>query len=386
MLRTVYMYLLFVVGVYFILSTILNRYRDLSTRNSLHKGAINKENAPFVSVLIPARNEEKNIEHCVLSLLSQDYSNYEILILSDNSTDNTYNIIKKLAREHRGKVRAFKGRPLPSGWRGKSYALKQLTKFAKGDIFLLTDADTVHSKTSISFMVSTLIEHNLDMISGYIYQKLKTFGEKVTVPAMYLLTVALPLYLNDILKSPKFATAIGQYIGIKKESFLAIGGYESIKGITTEDMYLARRMKECGYKTGFFDFSRAASCRMYGNGKEALQGIGKNIFDFMGRSNFIMFLSIYGIFCFILLPIVSFDIEAIKYLTGVSRVSYYLLTLLFVNIAFFFTYLTIFYERKLPLYLAFFYPFIFLNLLIIFISGWIKSNFIGYLWKGRRVN
>lgn len=380
-MRNIYILILIATGLYFILSTLLNSIKTLKTT---HKGAFLSQKSPLVSVLIPARNEEKNIARCIESLLHQTYSNYEILVLDDNSTDATYKTLKALKKKNPSKLFIYKGLPLMDGWRGKSYAMKQLTDKARGDIFLFTDADTVHSNRSIELMLLNMKQNDADLVSGYIYQRLNTIGEKLTVPVMYLLTAVIPMFLNSKLKTPAFCVAIGQYIGVRRDSFFGAGGYDAIKGITTEDMYLARRFKECGYKTVFLDFSDAASCRMYNDGLSAIKGIGKNVFDFMWKNNIVMFGIVYAILCFIILPIMNIYTEFFKCLMS-GAPSGYLLALIFINMAFFFTWSVIFHSRRLPVYLALFYPCIFLNLLVIVLFSWVKSNSSGYTWKGRTV-
>jgi chlorobactene glucosyltransferase len=150
---------------------------------------------PLVSVLLLARNEEKNIERCINSFKNQLYKNFEILVLDDNSTDKTLEILQRIAASD-NRVRFYKGKPLPDDWYGKPFALHQLSQHAKGEIFLLTDADTIHGPTSISWAVTNLLGLKADMISGYIGQIILTFGERITVPLMYFLTGFItPLFL-----------------------------------------------------------------------------------------------------------------------------------------------------------------------------------------------
>ncbi|MGP1586900.1 MAG: glycosyltransferase [Treponemataceae bacterium] len=380
-----YTYLLVVVGLYFLIFTILNCHKIFS---DTYKADMIGNKQPLVSVLIPARNEQANIEKCINSFLNQTYKNYEILVLDDNSTDKTRSIVENLVKKNPEKLRLFVGKPLEEGWRGKSFAMKQLTRYAKGDYFLFTDADTIHTEKSIELMMSNIIKNDADMVSGYLTQEVKTFGEKITVPIMYLLTAfAIPLWLNEKLKLPMLATAIGQYIGIKKESFMAIGGYDAIKNITTEDVYLARQMKKAGYKTVFIDFKDAAKCRMYDSYKSCVNGISKNIFDFVGKNNFIMFLFVVAIIGFLFGPTVLLTIELLKHILISTTMDNFLIALIFENLVFFISWFIIFATRKMPLWLSLFYPLIFLNLLYVVLVSWIRgSNGKGYVWKGRVVS
>ena len=102
------------------------------------------DSKPLISVMIPARDEEANIRNCLESLQKQDYPNYEILVLDDNSIDRTAEIVSEMAAED-SRIRLFNGQPLAEGWAGKPFACHQLAQQAKGSWFLFVDADTTHT-------------------------------------------------------------------------------------------------------------------------------------------------------------------------------------------------------------------------------------------------
>ena len=380
----IYSFILIIVGIYFFVFSLLNIINiKKDTKKTLPKIQ------PLVSVLIPARNEEDNIESCIKSFLTQDYKNFEILVLDDNSTDNTYKIVKNLKKQYPEKIKLFSGKPLPSNWRGKSFAMQQLLDYANGEYFLFTDADTIHNPNSISLMMTNMLYHNADLVSGYIGQKIKTFGEKITIPLIYLLTgLVIPLWMNQKSKLSIFSTAIGQYIGVKASAFKSIGGYEKIKNYTTEDMYLAREMKKAGFKTVFIDAKKAASCRMYTNYDESVRGISKNIFDFLGKNSIIMTFVVIAIFFFLVLPAPLCIIQLFE--MNLYNITYFdnLTFALVVNtILSFLSWLMIFITRRTPIYIAFIYPLVHLNLLYIALISWIRSEQgKGYVWKGRLVS
>ena len=120
---------------------------------------------PLVSVLIPARNEEKNIKRILVSMAKQDYPNLEILVLDDNSTDATSQIVQDFAQKD-SRIKLIKGAPLPKGWKGKCFACHQLSKIARGEYFVFTDADTLHFPNSISGSLAALVRNNLDVTSS----------------------------------------------------------------------------------------------------------------------------------------------------------------------------------------------------------------------------
>src|SRR3989304_5012529 len=87
--------------------------------------------APLVSVMVPARDEEDNIRACLESLQKQDYPNYEVLVLDDNSTDNTAAVVRGIAAGD-SRIRLLTGEPLPGDWAGKPFACYQLAREARG--------------------------------------------------------------------------------------------------------------------------------------------------------------------------------------------------------------------------------------------------------------
>ena len=235
-----------------------------------------------VSVLIPARNEEKNIGLCLESLLVQTYSNYEVVVLDDQSSDGTWDVVSGYAERYPGLIRAVRGNPLPdNGWYGKPHAMQQLSEYASGEYFLFTDADTVHSVESISWAVSNIEWHKADCMSGYVFQELSTFGELLIVPATYIMTtMILPLWLIAATRAPMLSFAIGQLIMFRREAFDAIGGYSSVSERISDDIFIARELKKEGFRLIFLDIRRHIRCRMYEGYRESFNGFSKNIYDF----------------------------------------------------------------------------------------------------------
>jgi len=130
------------------------------------------ESGPFVSLIVPARNEEGCIARCLDSLLAQRYKGYEAIVVDDESSDATADIVSVFAARD-SRVHLVSGKLLPEGWLGKPHALSQGVAAARGEVLLLTDADTVHRPSSISWAVTNLQEHGADLLSGYLHQ---TYG------------------------------------------------------------------------------------------------------------------------------------------------------------------------------------------------------------------
>lgn len=343
---------------------------------------------PLVSVLIPARDEEVHIEPCVESLMHQSYKNYEVLVLDDNSTDRTHELLQKLQKLYPGRLRVFSGKPLPPDWRGKVFAMKQLCAEARGELMLFTDADTVHSSKSVSIAVTNMLYHKVDFLSGYIAQKTKTLGEKVSIPLLSLLSgFILPMWVCKWGKSSILAVAIGQYICVKKAPFEAAGGFDLVKNRTTEDVTLAREMKAHGYKTVFLDLKGAALCRMYTSWKSCINGISKNIFDFIGKNNIILVSAVIGILIFLALPPFLAVGLTIYALIAAKVLSFSLIALWVHVLLVGSTWAVVCKTRRMRRRYAFIYPLMFLNLLYIAVISWYRSVFgKGYEWKGRIVH
>lgn len=123
---------------------------------------INKDDLPTVSVCIPARNETNAMTECLESVLGSDYPKLEVIVLDDNSSDNTSHLIKAFAH---GGVRFIKGDPLPDDWLGKNFALETLLGDASGKYVLFMDVDTSVTRSSIRLMVEQLKRDNVDMLS-----------------------------------------------------------------------------------------------------------------------------------------------------------------------------------------------------------------------------
>lgn len=123
---------------------------------------IKDDDLPSVSVCLPARNETNAMTECLEAVLSSDYPKLEVIVLDDNSTDNTSHLIKAFA--HAG-ARFIQGKKLPSDWLGKNFALETLLGEASGKYILFMDVDTVISPKTIRKLVNQAIKNDVAMVS-----------------------------------------------------------------------------------------------------------------------------------------------------------------------------------------------------------------------------
>lgn len=233
---------------------------------------------PMVSILIPARNEEKNIFACVTSLLNQDYSNIEVIVLEDCSSDRTMEILQSLAKNS-DNLRIIKGKALPKGWLGKHWACNQLSMEAKGEILFFTDADTVHSPSTVSFAVKAMQIEDLDLLSAVVKERTDTLGELLTVPFMvHSILSILPLALAYRTKFQALSVTCGQFMMFRKKSYCSIGGHESVRDHGVDDLSLGKLIKKAGMKWRLYNASDLVECKMYESFKDACVGFLKNYF------------------------------------------------------------------------------------------------------------
>jgi chlorobactene glucosyltransferase len=268
-------YQVVILGVLLIMGTIalvnLITFRSVPAEPGPHHG-------PRVSVLIPARNEARNIPLCLATLVEQRYADFEVLVLDDDSHDGTGAIVAAwAARDPR--VRLIRGESLPPGWTGKNFACHQLSQHATGDILLFVDADTSFDPRCLSSSVAAMEEHRADLLSLIPYQHMKTFWELTVLPLLHFVTFAfLPFPLVSISANPKFAMATGQFMMFRQEAYRTIGGHESVRSAIVEDVWLARRIKGKGLRLRVLGGERVVSCRMYRSFREIWEGFSKNLF------------------------------------------------------------------------------------------------------------
>lgn len=233
---------------------------------------------PFISVLIPARNEERNIGMCLSTLVEQDYPAFEILVLDDASEDATAQIAQAWTGG-RHSVRVLRGEPLPPDWVGKSFACHQLALAAKGDLLLFVDADTVHARECLSASVSALQSGRADLLTVIPHQQMETFWERVLLPLLHFSTFGfLPFLLVRVSKNPRFAMANGQFMLFRREAYEHIGGHRAVRTAIVEDVWLSRLIKKHGFTLSVMDGGEVVGCRMYHSFGEIWNGFSKNLF------------------------------------------------------------------------------------------------------------
>ena len=202
---------------------------------------------PKVSIILPARNEEKFIDKCLVSLLNQDYDNYEIIAINDSSEDSTGDLIKKYAKKY-SKIIPVDANPKPVGWVGKNWACMEGYKKATGELLLFTDSDTRHTNSVISLAVSHLLSRELDALTVIPRMLCLDVITKITLPMIstFLHTRFSALRVND--KSKNTGYFFGSFFIIKKTTYDSVGTHEGVRQELIEDGALGKKVKESGFK------------------------------------------------------------------------------------------------------------------------------------------
>ena len=230
-------------------------------------------------MIVPARNEARNIERCLSALLVQTYQNYEVIVVDDRSTDDTRAILSRLAAGHaQARLRVLAGETLPPGWAGKPHALSQGVTAARGEWLCFVDADTFTRPQALAATYATAQAYQADLFSILTSQRLGTFWEKVVMPVV-LSGLAFgfpPERVNDP-KRPD-AVANGQFILIRRKVYDAVGGHSALRASLVEDKALAETVKHAGYRLVLADGQELAETRMYTSLGELWEGWTKNMF------------------------------------------------------------------------------------------------------------
>jgi len=246
-----------------LVSFVLNLILNLKNLKRPYSDGNIPEPAPFVSVLIPARDEEANIETCLKSLQKQDYPNFEVLVLDDNSVDNTANIVSHIAATD-SRIQLVRGEPLPKGWAGKPFACYQLAKEARGSWLLFIDADTIHAPRMLCGVLTLALRLRPSLLSGFPRQLATSLPQKVAIPVLYFVIMSwLPLWWLHRAKQPKPSLAIGQFLLFPSEEYWRIGGHNAVKSRILEDVWLGIEINRHGGKHIAVDLSPVVSCNMY---------------------------------------------------------------------------------------------------------------------------
>lgn len=239
---------------------------------------------PLISLLVPARNEERDVAACLASLASQDYPSFELIFVDDESTDRTLALAHS-ALDGKPHCRVIAGKPRPdTRWVGKSWALVQGLDHARGDWLLFIDSDVVHHPSAVRKAMAMATEQGADAFSIMPAIECRSFWEKIIMPLFALLS-GLVAPLDRANRPEKRGSRLsGAFILVRRAAYESCGGHAAMREQILEDMALARRLKGKGHLLWLTYTHDLTRTRMYDNFRDLWAGLGRLSFPMLNYS------------------------------------------------------------------------------------------------------
>ena len=242
--------------------------------------------APFVSIVVPMRDEAANVADCIGGLLAQRYPAFEVLAVDDNSADGTRDALVRVAAGD-PRLRLVLGSALPAGWTGKNWALQQGLDAVdpRAGWILTVDADMRLAPLALASALQYAADHGAAMLSLVPRLDLETFWEKVLVPQageLYTLLVGSMNRVSD--RASGAAGANGQFILLQRAVYAAVDGQRAIRDEVAEDWALARRVKRGGHRLLLADGRAILEARSAAGFQPLWRGFSKTLYPAAGRS------------------------------------------------------------------------------------------------------
>ncbi len=262
-----------------IATPIVTLVRARNSRSLDAESDVVRDDAPLVSLVVPARNEAHNIEQCVRSALASAYPRLEVIAVDDHSTDATGDILRHIARED-ARLHVVVPRPLPAGWFGKQWACTAGAAASTGDIIGFLDADTRQAPDLVPRVVQAMASRDADLLTVAGAQELGSFWEKLVQPQVFAIMLARYGGTETVNASPRAGDKIanGQCIFVRRQAYQDSGGHGAVRGKVAEDLALAQLYFRSGRRTVLILGLNQLSTRMYTSLRELIDGWGKNIF------------------------------------------------------------------------------------------------------------
>lgn len=231
---------------------------------------------PAVSVLIPARNEERAIRAAVESVLASVGVTLEVVVMDDASADQTSAIVSRMTALD-GRVRLEQAPALPRGWNGKQHACWALAHTARYERMCFMDADVRLEPAALARMLALQEDSGAALVSGFPRQVTGTTLEWLLLPLIHFVLLGfLPLPGMRRTTNPGYAAGCGQFLLVRREEYFASGGHAGIRETMHDGLRLPKLLRQHGWTTDLADLTRLVRCRMYRSAGEVWNGLAKN--------------------------------------------------------------------------------------------------------------
>jgi chlorobactene glucosyltransferase len=237
----------------------------------------------LVSVVIPARDEERNIGQTVRAMLAQTYSPLEVIVVDDRSSDGTGDILSGIARED-SRLVIVDGEETPPDWLGKPWACHQGCRIARGELLLIVDADVHYAPPAVAAIVGYMEAlPEIAMAAVFPHFELVTFWEHIAMPMLPVTALMfLPSWLSNRTTIAAFGVGGGTGNMIRHRDFDDIGGYTALHNAVVDDVGMAQQLRARGKRTHGILADDLISLRMYHSAREIIDGFTKNVFTAFG--------------------------------------------------------------------------------------------------------
>lgn len=330
---------------------------------------------PFVSIVVPARNEEKNIEHAVTSFCQQYYPYFEVIVVDDGSTDSTPEILKNLQTQF-PQLKVIPGRELPAGWLGKPNALETGKQHAQGEWLLFVDADVIYDPGLLRRAMAYVLKEKSAMLFLPPRFLTKGFLEPAIMSSLYFVaTTMIPVFLVTRTKCQYFAGGGGVFNLVRRDALDKCQAFDCLKDAVVDDVGLGFKVKGAGFMMSAALAGPLIKIRMYQGAKDTIQGFTKNMYPSIRKMPWLMLVPFIGGTVISFLPYVGFVDGLIHSQINVpATISLVLMHLIFLGIALTF---------KQPFRIMFLNPVRELAWWWIIVRSFFVYHKKGILWRGR---
>lgn len=238
-----------------------------------------------VEIVVPARNEARNIGACLAGLAAQRGlgADFSIMVVDDGSQDATARIVAEMALDD-PRIALIEAGPLPPGWFGKSHACWRGACAGSAEWLCFIDADVRPAPALVTAALAMAQRHRIEMLSLHPFQKLDSFWERLIIPAALALVACVKdLRPVDDPASPEIS-ANGQFILIRRAAYFTVGGHAAVRAEVAEDLALAARVKQSGRRYRMLFGERLAQTRMYTGLAALWEGLSKNATETIGNT------------------------------------------------------------------------------------------------------